>query len=102
MEPQTVEVSLYTEARKLQENLEVIEAELTTDPTMVGIEVKTTRKEALTQQVVIEEKIEGNKRDFQARLEVVEARTGRRRTHAGICIKATPLRANRHQKKTRH
>jgi serine/threonine protein kinase HipA of HipAB toxin-antitoxin module len=39
---------------------------------MVGIEVKTTRKEALTQQGVLEEKIEANKRDFQARLEVVD------------------------------
>jgi hypothetical protein len=50
MELQTIDVSLYTEARKLQENLEVIKADLTTDPTMVGIEVKTTRKDALTQQ----------------------------------------------------
>jgi hypothetical protein len=42
---------------------------------MVGIEVKTTRKQALTQQHTLDDKIEDNKRDFQARLEVVEAKT---------------------------
>jgi hypothetical protein len=36
-------VSLDTEARKLQENLKVFEADLFIDRTMVGIEVKTTR-----------------------------------------------------------
>jgi 2C-methyl-D-erythritol 2,4-cyclodiphosphate synthase len=54
VELQTVEASLYMEARKLQENLEVIEADLSTDTTMVGIEVKTTRKDALTQHGVLE------------------------------------------------
>jgi hypothetical protein len=43
MELQTVEVSLDTQARKLQENLEVIKDDVTTDLTMVGIELKTTR-----------------------------------------------------------
>jgi hypothetical protein len=43
MEIQTVEVSLETQARKLQENLEVIKANLTTQLTIVGIEVQTTR-----------------------------------------------------------
>jgi hypothetical protein len=38
------------QGRNLQENLEVIKADLTTYLTMVGIEVKTTRKKALTQQ----------------------------------------------------
>jgi hypothetical protein len=45
---QTVEVSLDTKAWNLQENLEIIKVELTTNLTMVGIEVKPTRKEALT------------------------------------------------------
>jgi hypothetical protein len=36
--------------REIQENLEVIKTDLTTNITMVGIEVKTTRKVALTQQ----------------------------------------------------
>jgi hypothetical protein len=40
VELQTVEASLYMEARKLQENLEVIEANLTCDTTLVGIYVK--------------------------------------------------------------
>jgi hypothetical protein len=57
---QTVELSFDTQARNLQENLEVIKADLTTDLTMVGIEVKTTRKEALTQQHIREHKIEAN------------------------------------------
>jgi hypothetical protein len=77
---QMVEVSFDTKARKLQENLEVIKADLTTNLTMVSIEVKTTRKEALTQQRNLEETTDANERDFQARLDVVEARTGRRRT----------------------
>jgi hypothetical protein len=76
---QTVEVSLDTQARKLQENPEVIKADLTTDPNTVGIEVKTIKKEALAQQHTLEDKMEANKRNFQARLGVVEARTGRRR-----------------------
>jgi hypothetical protein len=71
-------VSLDTQARKLQENLEVIKADLTTDFTMVGIEVQTTKKEAFSQQHILEDKIEANKCDFQARLEVVEAKTLRR------------------------
>jgi hypothetical protein len=63
-----------------QENLDITEADLTTDPTMDGIEVKTTRKEALTHQGVLEEKIETNKRDFLARLEAVDrAEKGARR-----------------------
>jgi hypothetical protein len=71
------------EARKLQENLEVTEADLTTDHNMIGIEVKTTRKEALTHQGVLEEKIETNKRVFQARLEAVdrEEKGARRHMH---------------------
>jgi hypothetical protein len=77
---QTVEVSLDTHARRVQENLEVIKADLTTHLTMVGIEVKTTRNEALTQQRILEEKTRANKRDFQARLEVVGARTERSNT----------------------
>jgi hypothetical protein len=52
VELQAVEVSLDTQAKKLQENLEVI----TTDLTMVDIEVKTTRKEALEQQTYHERK----------------------------------------------
>jgi hypothetical protein len=40
---QKVELSIDSQARKLQENLEVIKANLTTDLTMIGIEVKTTR-----------------------------------------------------------
>jgi hypothetical protein len=51
---QTVEVSLDTKTRQLQENLEVTKVDLTTNLTMVGIEVKTTRKEALTQQRIVE------------------------------------------------
>jgi hypothetical protein len=39
-----------TQARNLQVNVEVIKADLTTELTMVGIEVKTTRKKALPQQ----------------------------------------------------
>jgi hypothetical protein len=55
MELQTVEVSLDTQARNHQENLEVIKAYLTTDLTMVDIAVKSTRKEALAQQHILEE-----------------------------------------------
>jgi hypothetical protein len=88
---QTVEVSLDTKARELQENLGVmkarelqenlgvIKADLTTNLTMVGIEVKPSRKEALTQQRILDETTEANKRHFQAR-QVVEARTERRST----------------------
>jgi hypothetical protein len=43
VELQAVEVILDTKAKKLQENLEVI----STDLTMVDIEVKISRKEAL-------------------------------------------------------
>jgi hypothetical protein len=57
MELQTVEVSLNTQARKLQEFLEVTKADLTTDLAMVGIAVKTTRKEALPHQPVLDEKL---------------------------------------------
>jgi hypothetical protein len=54
MELLTVELSFYIEASKLQEKVEIIEADLTTNTTMVGIVVKTIRKEALTQQGVLE------------------------------------------------
>jgi hypothetical protein len=57
---------------------------------MVGIEVKTTGKEALTQLRILEEKTEANKREFQARLEVVEARTRRRSTRT-IGVSAVQL-----------
>jgi hypothetical protein len=77
---ETVEVSLDTQARNLQENLEVIKALLTTDFSMVGIEVKTTRKDAVTQKRILEENTEANTHDFQARLEEVGARNGRRST----------------------
>jgi hypothetical protein len=67
VELQAVEVSLDTRAKKLQENLKVI----STDLTMVDIEVKTTRKEALEQQRLMKEKIEADMREFRARLEEV-------------------------------
>jgi hypothetical protein len=41
---QTVELSHDTQTRMLQENLEVIKADVTTNRTMVGIEEKATRK----------------------------------------------------------
>jgi hypothetical protein len=67
----------------LQEILEVTEADRISDPSLVGIEVKTIRKEALTHQGVLEEKIETNKGDFQARLEAVDRaeKGARRRMH---------------------
>jgi hypothetical protein len=43
MELQTVKVSLDTLARKLQENLQIVKADLTTDFTVVGFEFETTR-----------------------------------------------------------
>jgi hypothetical protein len=54
--------------------------DLNTNRAMFGIEVKTTRKEALTQQGILEETTEANKSYFQARLEEDEGRTGGRST----------------------
>jgi hypothetical protein len=81
---QTVELSLDTKAREVQESLEIIKDDLTTIFTMVGIEVKTTRKEDLTQQRILDQTTEANKPHFQGQLEVVEARTGRRSTRTVV------------------
>jgi hypothetical protein len=65
MELQTVEVPIYTEARKLQENLEGIKADLMVGSTMAGIEIKTTKKEALMQQGVLKKRLKPTNATFR-------------------------------------
>jgi hypothetical protein len=90
VELQAVELSLDPQAKKLQENLEVI----STDLTMADIEVKTSREEALEQQRVIKEKTEANMRKFQAQLEEVRTTAQRRSTPAVGASTVQPLTFN--------
>jgi hypothetical protein len=62
LELQAVELSLDKQTKKFREDL-----------TNVDVEVKATRKEALVQQRLVNEKIEAEMREFRARLEEVGA-----------------------------
>jgi hypothetical protein len=66
VELQAVELSLDMRAKRFQEDL-----------TMVDSEVKATRKEALEQQRLMNEKIEADMQEFRARLEEVGAASQR-------------------------
>jgi hypothetical protein len=68
VELQAVAVSLDTQARKLQENLEDIMADFITNIAMVDLGAKGTIRETLAQQFIMEENIEANKRELQVQL----------------------------------
>jgi hypothetical protein len=57
---------------------------------MVGIEVKTTRKEALTKLRIVEENTEAIKGESQARMEEVVARTRRSTRTIGVSAVQLP------------
>jgi hypothetical protein len=75
---QKLKTSLDTRTENFQEALETIGVDLITDLAAVIPEAKRTRKDALAQQRIMEEKIEANKLEFQAQLEDVKAVAERR------------------------
>jgi hypothetical protein len=73
VELKAMKTTLDTRTENFQETLEDIRDDFITDLALIDLAAKATRKEALAQQRIMEEKTEANKRDFQAQLEEAKA-----------------------------
>jgi hypothetical protein len=80
---QAVGACLDTQARKFQD----IRADFITNLAMVDLGVEASNRETLTQQRIMEEKIEANKCEFRAQLEEVKA-VAERGSRPAVCASA--------------